>query len=649
MSVAEYIHKSSLYIFCLGVSLIFISAAFSVDSSVLVVKNAYIVLLALLTLTFLSVVMTVKGRVPVQNMFVQGPVVLIVYFFIFLSASAISVHYKGGNIYNELHFLFKPLSLLTLSSLLVLSLCAANVVHGRKRIILFYLSLIITADIVFSLDLLNIFVHEVFSDGITLVGSSFNMSIFAGFCLLLSILLVDIRRSGSHVIFLVTPTILLSFVFLFLYPHRPVLIVLTLLLGTTLIFCITQYYASRTEKEGARRFPVAMLIVFCALVVSLASNGFYQAIAINDTAEVRPSLTLSLEVAYNSYTAGGLSTALLGSGVGLFSEVWNLHKPVSVNSTPLALADFDSGFGFVSDLIVSTGVLGLSAFLMLTAYVFIFVVRRIAYALKYDRDYSLDVISLVLFTYLLVWLVVYTPSIPVLALTFILIGLSIARRQALIPVYRPHAGSSLARRLAVHVLGMLLLIVTLIGLFVISNAAFSAFAYMKGIAYVEVGQSDKALIELEKATERSDHPLYYRSLSQVRQREINVLLSSSEELTEKETIVFNDLANQAIDDAEAATTLGPHDYQNWIVLGNVYLQLATIGVDGAYGKGRSAYNRAEELSPVNPLPPYLKARLAAAEGNTDETLTELRKSLSLKDDYEPALILQNSLSEEVSP
>ena len=82
-------------------------------------------------------------------------------------------------------------------------------------------------------------------------------------------------------------------------------------------------------------------------------------------------------------------------------------------------------------------------------------------------------------------------------------------------------------------------------------------------------------------------------------------------------------------------------------MGNIYENLSLLNVSGAKDLAISNYEKAQGLSPFNPLIPYNIARVYFADNQINEAKNQIYKSLELKPDFQSALDLleQIELSE----
>ncbi|MEK7101265.1 MAG: tetratricopeptide repeat protein [Patescibacteria group bacterium] len=106
---------------------------------------------------------------------------------------------------------------------------------------------------------------------------------------------------------------------------------------------------------------------------------------------------------------------------------------------------------------------------------------------------------------------------------------------------------------------------------------------------------------------------------------------------------FQTALSKAIQDALAATKINPNNYQNWVMLGNVYGIVVPLKIEGAYDNAKTAYDRAIVLNPTNPSLLYVLAQLENAQGNGIAAEETLIQTITLKRDYPQAIFLRSQL------
>src|SRR6202008_5110804 len=106
---------------------------------------------------------------------------------------------------------------------------------------------------------------------------------------------------------------------------------------------------------------------------------------------------------------------------------------------------------------------------------------------------------------------------------------------------------------------------------------------------------------------------------------------------------FQSALSASVSAATTATKLGPDNYQNWAVLGEVYQVVVPLNISGAYAQSKAAYQHAIALDPTDPTLPYTVAQLDIAQKDYPDAEADLTKAISLKNDYTQAIFLLSQL------
>jgi tetratricopeptide (TPR) repeat protein len=80
-----------------------------------------------------------------------------------------------------------------------------------------------------------------------------------------------------------------------------------------------------------------------------------------------------------------------------------------------------------------------------------------------------------------------------------------------------------------------------------------------------------------------------------------------------------------------------------MALGNLYAAVVPLNVQGAYDNAKSAFGKASVLNPTAPTIPFILAQLEISNKDAKAAQEALLKSISLKQDYTPAIFLLSQL------
>lgn len=117
------------------------------------------------------------------------------------------------------------------------------------------------------------------------------------------------------------------------------------------------------------------------------------------------------------------------------------------------------------------------------------------------------------------------------------------------------------------------------------------------------------------------------------------LAQQGEPTTEEARTALQETLQSTIQHGLTAIDIDSSNYQNWLVLAQVYDSLAGANVQGAYEEAKKNYERAFEANPTNPVPKLRLAQLAVAQNDADGARGYLNEALALKPDFAAALFL----------
>jgi len=361
--------------------------------------------------------------------------------------------------------------------------------------------------------------------------------------------------------------------------------------------------------------------------------------------EVRPSWTGTMQI-------GGLAltqpmSLIFGAGPNTFKREWGLYKPAGVNQTAFWNTEFSSGIGSIPTSFVTTGILGVLAWIIFAATLLWMVVRAL---LKSGRG-APDTLYVVGFglasAYLLAFYVLYVPGPALSILTFIAAGLfvafSVSARMAQ-PFYftlRGEGWQSFVRATGLLVFGVVVVaaslgVVRVLASEIILNRSIVVYNETKDI------QAASRLIEdalrIHASSARAHRTAVQLGLIQLRE-----LSAKSDPKDEAAKAQLQSTLQSTIQHGLDAVAINDGDYQNWLELAGLYQQLAGVSVAGAYDNARAAYERARAQNPSSPVPLFQLAQLELLEKRGDAALQSLATAVQLKPDFAAAYYLASQI------
>ncbi len=386
---------------------------------------------------------------------------------------------------------------------------------------------------------------------------------------------------------------------------------------------------------------VLLLSVFLLLGGSTVANALSSLTSIN-VLDVRPSWQSTFDIGSHTYA----SSPLFGSGPGTFGEQWLAFRDRGLNDTIFWNVDFQSGIGFIPTSFVTTGAVGVIAWLAFLS-VFLFVGLR-TLLFRLPKESFLKFVSIASFVgsaFALALAFFTVPGPIVLAVGFLFLGLFVSSLRygkdrlewGLIFSKSPRLGFAIVFGLT------LLVLASVAAAYVVVERHLANVSYAAALQALSSGETDTAAAAISHAIELAPTDRSYRLAAAIgieRMRAIAADTTLPANVAQQE---FQGALSAAIAAGAEAARIQPNDYQNWTVLGNVYQSVASLRIEGAYEQAKAAYERAAALNPTSPVTPYIIAQLEILEGNTTLAEERLLASISTKRDYIPAILLLSQL------
>lgn len=523
----------------------------------------------------------------------------------------------------------------------------------EKRLWYFVGALFLGALILSVFELLNMFIGfgrflPGFLQGVSsgnLVGSWNNFALLFGLIILLSLFTLEFLKTKGLFLFIQYFLLITGLFFLVVINIPLVWLLVGVFSMIIFVYSVSIQHAGIKIVHGGgekKRFPFAALIVvfFCLsfLVGSNSLGGLVSKYINLSNPEVRPSLSTTTHIAWKSIK----HNPFFGTGPNTFVIDWASWQPKEIAQTVFWNTDFNEGYSTLSTFVVTTGILGLLAWI---AFFVIFVMRGIQslrIALKDPLSNYFILTTFMISLYSWITFIIYTPNIIMLMLAFassgILIGI-LAYREVVENKHLSFLNDPRNSFFAILAL-MVFMIATLSVTYLYVEKFTSVIYFSKGL---KTDNTMESLARSEKmitnAISLDKNDVYYRTLSQVYIAEIGTLISDKNVSQDTLKSSLQQLINFAQNSATLAVSQNPKQYLNYVNLGNIYASLVPLSVEGSYESANNSYSKAMELSPNNPSIILAKAQLEVVKKNNEEARKLIQQALDLKLNYTDALFL----------
>ncbi len=499
-----------------------------------------------------------------------------------------------------------------------------------------------------------------------LVGKWYDLGVYAGFILISSLVFLELFNLKKKLFFklFIFVCFILSLALVVFVNYW--LVWLAVGFFSLLIFVYKVSFLSRRKEGEVGLFvkksnfsfysPLTLLVavLFVVLGGQFSTSSAGGSILGNYVTSLRSQVGINVLEIRPSWTATSqliekvlLKKPVLGVGPNRFTSEWLKFKPKEINSTPFWATEFNYGVGLVPTMLITSGLLGLLSWFLLFLAI-IYYGGRFVFSIKQDKS-TRAVLFLSFFGSIYLWFftIFYVPDIALLALAFIVTGLFVSALAdaELVKNINWHFAKDPKSNFISVLFFTGLVIFSIIGGALLVQRFSSVYVYQNGLFVLNTtGDLDKSSELIRRAIGMSEQDFYYRALSEIDTLQINKLLATKDILPEELKSKFKTLFDLTIADAKKATELDPTDYQNWLFLGKAYEVVVPLGIKGAYEEGKKAFAQAEILNPTNPaIQLNYFAQLELNNKNVKNAKDYINKSLQLKNDYAPAVLLLSQI------
>lgn len=412
---------------------------------------------------------------------------------------------------------------------------------------------------------------------------------------------------------------------------------------------VTQLEAEKDvvqAPESSVRSLAAPLITLVFVIFFLIGGGtigneLSKSFGINYL-EVRPSWQTTFDVGSHTLAA----SPFFGSGPGTFGSAWLTFRERALNETVFWNVDLTSGIGYIPTSFVTTGLFGALAWLAFIGLFLFIGLRSVLFRAPTDPFIRfISIASLVSFLYVLVLSIIAVPGPAVLAVGFVSAGVFISTLRhgtgrhewGVIFSKNPRVGF-------VIVFGLtLLLLASVVGAYGVTTRYLAETSYLDGVAKLQQGKVLEAQESALQSLKFAETDRAYQLIASVGVARMSQVVQDQTLPPAEAQSQFQSALSTSVEAALTATQRNPKNYQNWMLLGNIYQNVAPLGISGAYDSAKTAYMRAKELNPTSPVIPFTLAQLEIAEKKADLAEQYLLEAIALKPDYTQAIFLLSQL------
>lgn len=541
--------------------------------------------------------------------------------------------------------------------LYVLLLLSSIYFNTEKRLWYFIGSLFLGAIILSIFELVNIFfwrgnlprIFTSVSSG-NLIGSWNSFALFFGMIVLLCLITIEFLKTRRFLLFVQYFLLVIGLFFLIIINMPFAWLLVGFLSAILFVYnMFIQYSGAGTvyDINKKKKFPFSILIVLLLslsfLIVSNFLGSFVSRYIKISNTEVRPNITTTSQIAWKSIK----HNPLFGTGPNTFVIDWSLWQPRGVAQSFFWNIDFLEGSSTLFTFIITTGILGLFAWILFFTILLIRGIQSLRIALKDSVSNYFLIATFFISLYSWIVLVLYSSNIIILMLAFVssgvLVGVLSYRH-----VIRIKSVSFLGdpRNSFFAILSLMILMIGTLSMTYLYAEKFTSIIYFSKSLSIS-GDNMNSLVKAENmiinAISLDQNDAYYRALSQIYIAEIKIMVSDK---TISQEILKNNLQkliDYAQNSAQIAVSRNSKQYLNYMNLGDVYASFIPLSVENSYESAIASYNKAISLAPMNPSIILRKAQIEVFKKNNIEARKLIDQALELKLNYSDALILLSQI------
>lgn len=395
----------------------------------------------------------------------------------------------------------------------------------------------------------------------------------------------------------------------------------------------------------SRALAPALVTIIIALFFMIGGNTIGAALSNalgTNFLDVHPSWQSTFAVGSHTYA----SSPLFGSGPGTFGEQWLKYRDRALNDTVFWNVDFNSGIGMIPTSFVTTGILGVLAWLAFIGLFLFIGIRALLFRTPED-PYArfVSVASFVGSIYLFITMIFSTPGPLVLLVGFFMVGLFVSslrysgsrREWGIVFSKNPRVGFVIVFGLTI------LLLASVVAAYTVVERYLADVSYAQGAAALAKGDLAGAASATNRAVLFAPTDRTYQLAAAVGIAQMNKVAADTTLAPSDAQQQFQAALSTSIQAASKAVELNGKNYQNWAVLASVYQTVVPLNLEGAYDKSKDAYAHAIELNPSSPTLPFALAQLEIAQKNYPAAEANLTQAINLKHDFTQAIFLFSQL------
>lgn len=359
-------------------------------------------------------------------------------------------------------------------------------------------------------------------------------------------------------------------------------------------------------------FLIAMVMMFFSGHIASLLTAHRPAATTGVTPTVAQTLVVSRAILAEN--------PVVGFGPNQFSAAWDLHRPFSGQQGSYQSIQFVAGFSFFGSVFVTTGLLGLLAWISLLVFYGGYTISYIRRHKKSIQDRAVTLALMSVAWIFLVLLAVTNLSVPVLFAGFVVLGMSLRGEHEREPILLALYTGKRTVLLKV-VIAIALVVIVLGGLYITLRHARAFLGYQKITQHPDASELQTAI---DQVVGLYPADAYLRLQSLIYQNKLTAELARQGNALPAETIsAYLRIASGAL---VRAIEFDGRNYQNWYALASMYQYASNLGITDAEARVNETLDQVLARNPGNVPAIVGKARATIQEGDIDTTAIYLQQA-----------------------
>lgn len=649
----EVVHKSDIFLTTVLVILSFILPLSFISSSIVdaISLKGFILLSAIYVLLFIWSVTRLRKNtfyVPFNLISLSAGLILISALASSIFSDNFGVSFWGRDFGFDSSFY--------IISLIVFFLLASFLLREVKNSVYVYFLLFFSSVLIFVFQILLVLFPNLipdfgyfFQNTSNTIGTWFHLGFFAGLTTILSLISIGLLKKIGRLSMLINILLVLSLVVLLIVGSFSLWLIVGIFALINFIYLILN--DKKESLETNKNFlPIHSLIVIVIVATILLSgfgsqnsinNKIYSVLDINFV-DIKLSFSATYEVAKDAL----INSPIIGKDFISFDQVWVKYKPESINLSEFWSTDFRYGYGLLPTYFSLFGLFGIVSWVLFLSAIIYFGFNSI---FKENRSLlSKYILASSFFATLYLWTVsfIYVSNHVILFLAFLFTAVFVGSlyRENLITV-KEFSISKTPRCGFVYVFVVVIILISSITSLYNLTEKFISQIYLRQ-SLVAIQNSDLTLAKekIIKAINFESTDLLFRNLSDVQRAEAANVQNLTELSETNKANLFNNYISGAIQSAYAAVEYDPTNYVNYYHLGNLFIDLIPLKLEGLVDRSVESLTRARELNPTNPEIPLALARIYLASEQFDLAKKLVNESIIIKPNYTEAVYLLSQVN-----